>query len=187
MDFLRGGRSSFGTFILEVFSIVFGVMLAVGGNELRQHYNDQKRVEIATLSIEKELNWNKAFLEKRLPYYASMVDTLNQLIDKHGPNAAAFKMKIPGFRGVNPPLLRDSSFKTAISTQAFADFDFTKADQISMAYSFQQTYLKWIDIYLAALFNRESPTISNLRNMFSEMANVGKELQAQYERTLKVL
>ena len=187
MQFSGGGSFSFGRFVVEVFSIVFGVMLAIGGSELREHFNEQKRVEIATMSIAKELEWNKAFLEKRLPYYAAMVDTLENLIKKHGPDAHAFKTKIPGFHGINPPLLRDSSFKTAISTQAFAHFNFAKADQISMAYSFQGTYLKWIDIYLAALMNREAATISNLRQVFSEMTNIGKELNSQYEHTLKAL
>ncbi len=163
------------------------MLLALGGNELREYYNDQKRVEIATMSIKSEIEVNKKFIEKRLPYYTAMVDTLNELIAKHGKSIGAFKIKISGFHGVNPPLLRESSFNTAISTQAFADFEFHKADRISMVYSFQENYLKMIDIYLTALINRESPTIGNLRNIFSEMLNIGKELAAEYDRALAAL
>ncbi|KAA3612329.1 MAG: hypothetical protein DWQ05_20245 [Calditrichaeota bacterium] len=184
MQFFKLGNFSFGVFFIEVFSIVFGVLLALGGNEIRESYNEQQRVDAAMLSIKTEMTGNKNFIENRLPYYQSVVDTLEQVMKKHGKNASFYEVKIPGFQGINPPLLRDSSLQTAIATQAFASFEFKKADQISMVYSFQSTYLKWIDIYLNAFAVKDKPTIGMLNNLFQEMVKVGSELSATYQQTL---
>ena len=162
MQFSKHNGFSFGTFFIEVFTIIFSVLLALGVNEYRQHHNKIKMVNTALESIKIELQKNKDFLDLRLPYYISMVDTLDKLIKEHGEDTPFSSISIHGFFGINPPMLRNSSQQTAISTQAFSNIDYSLADKISWVYSFQETYLKWIYIYFDAFFNRESASIKML-------------------------
>ena len=163
------------------------MLLALALNEIRQDYNEQELVNTALNSIEIEIRKNSEFLERRLPYYNSMVDTLNKLIVIHGKDKSFLSVSIPGFNGVNPPMLRKSSFQTAIATQAFSNIDYNLADQISWVYSFQDTYLKWIYIYLNAIAVKDKVSFQRFRGMFKEMSFVWRELLSENKKVLNLL
>ena len=187
MQFFKKNNFSLGIFFVEVFSIIFGVLLALGVNELRQSHNDNQLVNTALKSISIEIQRNKDFLDNRLPYYDSMTNNIDSLININGKDVPFSEIKVPGFSGINPPLLRNSSLQTAISTQAFSNIDYSLADQISWVYSFQEIYLKWVYIYFDAFVNREIVTLKMLRNLFGEMSFVGKQIQDNYSKLLKLL
>jgi len=180
-------RFSMSIFVVEFLSIIFSVSLALGLNELRQDYNRQALVQTALRRIKLEMTRNSEFLEKRLPYYTSLVDTLDEVIRVHGKDASFMSVRIPGFSGINPPLLRNSSFQTAISTQAFSSIDYDLADQLSFAYSLQATYLKWIDIYVGAIAVKDEVSLQRIQLMFKEMAFVGHEVLSTEQAILKLL
>ena len=178
---------SLGKFIVEVSTIIFGVILALGVNEVREHYNDEEIVNTALESIQIEIQKNRDFLNIRIPYYSAMIDTLDILIKKHGANEGLWSVSVPGFTGINPPMLRNSSLQTAISTQAFSNMDYAVADNISWVYSYQETYLKWVYIYFDAFVKKDKVTIKMLQNLFKEMASVGKQLNVNYAELLNDL
>ena len=180
-------KFSLSTFLIEVFTIIFGVLLALGVNEVRNHYNDKQEVNIALESIKVELNNNKAFLDLRLPYYESMIDTIKKVISLKGKDIGFKSVSLPGFKGINPPLLRNSSLRTAISTQAFSNMEYSMANKISWVYSFQETYLKWVYIYFEAFFQSDNATLEILILIFQEMSFVGKQIYQEYEQLLDVL
>ncbi|MCA9731056.1 MAG: hypothetical protein H6696_18330 [Deferribacteres bacterium] len=180
MNSTKESGYSFGMLAIEVISIVFGVFLALAANEWRQQYNDQKKAEIAFEGIKNEMNSNKEFIEKRLPYYRAMRDTIKIILSQKGRDVGFNEVEIPGFHGINPPLLRDSALQTAISTQAFANFDFRLANKISLVYSFQENYIKWVDNYMNAFIGSESPKLRKVYSLFSEIAQVGEELAETY-------
>lgn len=185
MRFFRShGVSPIGL-LIEVVSIIFGVLIALGVNEVRQHYKQQATVDIALKSISNELTGNKQFLEQRMPYYKAMRDTLNNIIARDGADARPGK--IPGFNGINPPLLGKSSLQTAISTRAFSYMDFRKADYISRIYAFQDLYINSVDKYMTAVINNPNANIKQLRNTFGEMTIMGEELIGAYGTLLENL
>jgi len=184
MQFFKKNNFSFGILLIEVFSIIFGVLLALGVNEIRQSFNDRQLVNTAKKNISLELNRNKDFLDNRIPYYDLMSKALDSLIIVHGKDAPLSSAKVPGFYGINPPLLRNSSLQTAISTEAFSNMDYSLADQISWVYSFQETYLKWVYIYFDAFVKKESTALVMLRGLFGEMSQVGKEIYSNYTKLL---
>lgn len=187
MQFIKKENFSFGVLFIEVFSIIFGVLLALGVNEIRKSFNDKELINTALESITIEIQHNKDFLSKRLPYYNSMNTILDSLINKHGNKATFSSVSVPGFAGFNPPLLRNSSLQTAMSTQVFAKMDYNLADKISWGYSLQETYLKWIYLYLNAFANTDTITLIKARRLFGEMTNVGTELDETYSTLLKEL
>ena len=66
---------------LEMFVIVFSVLLALFLDDRRQNQNKRQLMESVTSSLRLELELNQRILEFRLPYHEARLDTFNALVD----------------------------------------------------------------------------------------------------------
>lgn len=179
-------RIPWGTLALETFSIVLGVLLALGVNEWREQRATDARVAVALHSIHAELSWNRDFLQHRLQYYARMAQTLDSLETAH-PEIPLSSMNVQGWRGLSPPVLRASSYDAAIATEALVEMDFEIANAIAQVYHVQAFYMKAVDKFLDIFVARQAADTGRMRSIFNEMTTMGNEVLQAYENVLPIL
>lgn len=173
-----------GKIFLEALMIIFSVLIALYFNNLRESARDREITEKALNAIRSEVIKNKEFVAPRVGYYSAMADTIANLISIHGKDAKG--VKIPGWRGAMPLLLRDAAFKTTISTQNFAGIPFEIAERISFHYSFQEIFGKMFEKFLYDLIDDNAPSLRKLYFMFSELKQMGGEMVESYQ-TIEVI
>ncbi|MCI0707242.1 MAG: hypothetical protein L0Y80_07155 [Ignavibacteriae bacterium] len=66
----------FGTFVLEILSVSFGVLLAIGLNEWRQNINNQALVASVLTTIRTEIEQNQAEISRALPHHEQLLKEL---------------------------------------------------------------------------------------------------------------
>lgn len=173
-------RINWAGLLLEAMSIVFAVLLALGVNEWREARREQQTVALALASIQREMEGNRLFLDRRLPYYQQVYTELDSLVAVHGEATSLRAVDVPSWRGFNPPILRRSSYEAAITTQAFSHMDFQTADALARLYSFQGFFEKLVEQVMAAALQGEYDTLREARLIFQEMNQVGGELKGYY-------
>lgn len=176
-------KINFAKLLVEVLSIVFSVLLALSLNEWMGQRKERKEVQQALQSISNELTFNQNFLKDRLIYYSAMRDTLAQLIAQQGSKAAI--EKIPGYRGLNPVLLRNSSYQVSIASQVFPHIKYELAERIALIYAIQDFHIKGFDKFLDTYMQVDQ--LGELHNLFSNWVQMSEELIRAYGQIKEVL
>lgn len=172
---------------IEVVAIFLSLSLAFLISETRQHYSNQAKAQHALTSIYREISINKKFIDDRMPYYQKMADTLRTIMENNGADMSMREVELDEFRGLLPPLIRQSSFQMALSTGAFSYIDYKMADHIGTIYSFQNFYKDIIDKYGQAFTNGNLTQVRHYRGFFAELSTVGTELVQNYQYLLSDL
>ena len=186
-EYLEKHNISAGALFIEIFSIVFAVLLALAVNEWRQARNDQKMVNAALIGIQGEIQQNKFFLENRLPYYLQMTTTIDSMLNAGHSRGNSAHDAIPGWKGLSPPLLQSSAYQATIATQAFATMDFETASSLSRLYAFQDLYYRLVDRLMAAALNGRLSDLGKVRSAFNELYSLGSELVGVYQQMLETM
>src|SRR5690349_18131128 len=104
-------------FALEMASIVASVLLALWVSDWNDHRKEAARAEDALAGIRRELGDNRSRLKESHDYYGELIATIDRLRERPSADAPTMFTQVPGWRGVQPPLLNDDVFSAALSTQ----------------------------------------------------------------------
>jgi len=124
--------------ILEIVSVVFAVLLALGLNHWREDQSNKAMAERALTTVVIEIYTNKIDLKEELSLFQRNITLLEEsrdLLEKQPKGTSTFTLKF------NMPLLNNSAWNAANSTGAVKDFDFKILMELSDIYAFQQIYL----------------------------------------------
>lgn len=123
--------------LIEIASVVFAVLLALGLNHWREDLADEALAEQALKNIVIEIRSNMRDLEAEFTDYEAQRDTLRARRQKvlDGDQEAG------GF-GYNHPILYNSAWRMANSTGAVKDLDLDVVMELSALYIMQETHQK---------------------------------------------
>ena len=188
MQFFNDEDFSWRVLAVESVVIMLSVLLGFTLNGWRQSASEQETVDAALQSIAAEARQNRNEMKRHLPYYRTMRDTLRQLAQQRGDSTNLQPSEIPGYRGVQIPLLRGSAFETARSTGALSNMEFHLADAVSSTYDYQRTYNGYLDKLTGVVVTEGFEGFETIRDwyrMFSLLYNNGVSLMGKNMRGAK--
>ncbi len=154
----KGSRSlPFQRLFLEFFSIVLGVLLALGLNEWRENRSHQSQANAALLNIKNELQSN---LEILTAIHENNTTTIKLMTENQDADSSEERKFIPGLQ------LRETAWETFLSTNVSNYVDYETVLILSETYSFQDVYKQG-----GALLTEAS------MNMAAYAAATGKEVE----------
>ena len=171
--------------IVEVLSIVLGVLLALGVNEWNEDRIHAREAKEALTSIQSELARNQKILNK---VHENNTGIINAMAQENSEGDGQF---VPGLQ------IQDTAWQAMLATGLTEHIDYKLLSSLSAAYSFQEVYrsLSYQMIQnvmttsaLAAVINKDADIPDNLflDNMELIVLTEGG-LKAHYERALETL
>lgn len=186
-------RINLSAIAIEMISIVFAVLFALGVNEWRQNRADALLAEKALDGMLSEMETNRKLFARELPGHRALLDTLmeTQAMIAAGRMSADTVMNDLHF---NPMLVRDAAWKTAMATQALIHMDFKTASLISDVYAIQKIYQDMLGGLFEtslALDNfapeKEAEQLKYIVTVISIFTQVESQLLERYESALDSL
>lgn len=174
--------------IVEIFSVVLAVMLALGANEWRQKRADQRLARIAVQNIREEILQNRDQLiriQENHRNFLARIDTL--LLQVHGEDEIVLN------RGLALGSLSSTAWNTATITQATIHMDFQMISQLSKIYELQETYSEMADdfmlkiIYSSEFYDetKARETLRSWSSFFNAILGIESALFEQYNTFLQ--
>ncbi len=145
--------------LLEIFSIIFAVLLALAVNEWRANRANEELAEKALTNIIEEMKENKKTLEVILPSHQSLSDTLKTLKQIAEKENNIDKIKTDNISFI-PAFLKSTAWETALATQAFIHIDYEKAKVISEVYTAQEAYKNLNNYFIQSTFNIDNHDVN---------------------------
>lgn len=159
-------RFSWQQLAFEVFAVVLGVTLALGANELRQHFADARRVEAATASMAAEMEQNCRRLERSLAYHRRLkaeVDSLEAAgVGASGGEAVDAMRVLSSWKGYDPAIVTSSAYETARATGALELMPYDRALGLGNYYTFIAFYQETVRDVLGAVMVSGAPTFDQV-------------------------
>ena len=173
---------------LEIASIVFAVLVALGTNAWYTHHQEQALVLDVLANVRVELETNLNAVRSALPYHQMLRDTLMHVIEEGSVDAFDLRGV---WRGAQAPALESTAYETASITQALSLMPFETASTLARVYREQAALNALFDRYLEAILTTDSRDAERLLGLVSLMAFdilLGEEaLVTRIEDTLSFL
>ncbi len=176
-------KSSASAIAIEIISIIIAVVLGFIVNEWREVTHNKSTANSALQRITSEIENNYAQLKEKQKYYLKMINALDSLETIYG-NHVFESDKIPGWAGLNPPLLSSSSYQTASTIGVFSSIDFDTADQISKAYLLQEYLQQLGATTINTIISGEFQKSRSVKLVFIVHTELVKGLMNAYQRVL---
>ena len=140
------GRIQWRPILLEAFFVVFGVVLALGANEWRQHRQLIDQAAYAQATIIDELVANRAVVEDAAMYHLTLVDSLRAYAYQSRGGAAARPSPQLFARGfVDPASVLETAWTSANATGAVQAMDYDAVLAFAGIYEAQRAYRRQSD------------------------------------------
>ncbi|MEM1097013.1 MAG: hypothetical protein AAGJ10_20645 [Bacteroidota bacterium] len=172
--------------LIESTFIVIGVAIALGANEVREYFRDQKRAEQTLSAMANELCRNYAHVSDRVAYYLPMRDTLFAVV-RETPEVRFKGSNFPQHRGAQPFFLTSAGFDVALSSTVLTHIDPNLVGQIARVYELQDMVEMLQQRFLQAVINGNLDTVAGNLSYFAESAGGGLEAKRQYEQLIPKL
>lgn len=130
---LRLGHLSLSDLLVETFSVLLGVLLALALNNAVQARQTRHKVAEAQSSIHAELEGDRKRLTVMNEYYHLINGKLDEAQKAQQPLAHCDDL--PEWKGLVTPLLMHASYDTAASSGVFADMPFEQTSRIAGVYA----------------------------------------------------
>lgn len=128
--------------LIEACFVVFGVLLALGVNQWREHLNQEQHAATALLSIRHELDVNLKAVESALTYHLHLSDTLRVFLRQTDSQTTLSYPSDRLFpRGyIAPATLLSTAWEAANATDAITSMDYGDVLLLSRIYEEQRRY-----------------------------------------------
>jgi hypothetical protein len=178
------------TLLIEVFSIVLGVLLALGVNQWRENYSNQKQAKTALQNISNEIRSNSESLKL---IHENNLATIKKMEEDQSDQTDTEAKFIPGLQ------LRETAWETFLSTGISSYVDYETVLLLSQTYSFQEIYKQTGTLLTEAALNmagyaaatgREVENIHFQKQFFDYlemMVTVEEEILKSYDMSLEHL
>ena len=167
----------------EVFVVVLGVTLALGANELRQHFADQREERVALRGIAGELAHNCERLTRAQSYHERVLAELDSvraadpgLLEGGGHEALR---ALPSWHGYNPAFVTSSAYETAQAKGALALFPYEQALGIGRYYTVIGMYQGLVRQALGVVMQTGAPTVQQIEVVLRLSAEIQSEIGPQ--------
>ncbi|MEP0546480.1 MAG: hypothetical protein ABJF88_06080 [Rhodothermales bacterium] len=167
----------------EVFVVVLGVTLALGANELRQHFVDQREERVALRGIAGEMAYNCERLTQAQTYHQRVLAELDSV---RVANASAVQgdgmiamRQMPTWRGYNPAFVTTAAYETAQAKGALALFPYEQALGIGRYYTLVEMYQGLVRQALGVVMQTGEPTLAQVEVVLRISAELQRELAPQ--------
>lgn len=183
---MRQGTHSLKIVVVEVFSIVLGVMLALAVSQWQEDRDRQEQAEIALENIERELRWNLDLLTRVHENNTATIASMDEV----DPESDEERSLIPALQ------LRETAYQTLLSAGIANFVEYELVLSLSEAYSMQGVYkqigqqLSEAAMNMAAYATVAGTTIDNqkfqeqFRAYFEMMVSAEAQLLKTYGKTL---
>jgi hypothetical protein len=177
-------RRTWWELFLQFFAVSLGVVVGTAATTWREE-RAAKAAELQALQgIANELTFNRQQMKQRVDYYSQVITDIDAAVAARGD--AAGIGDVPSFRGLNPVLLRKSSFEVSQYAQAFRRLDYQLAERIAVTYALQDwvlgAYGKWMDFILQQ--SADQIRLQAWRAALSDWVTMGRELLEAYDQIL---
>lgn len=142
---LRFEAISLGDVVLQILSVVVGILLALFIDNWSTERQQRATVETAMDAIRAELSENRVALRAHAARMADMAKR-TQVSAKNANQPPRRCYEWEEWRGIGGLNLVDAAYQTAIATQALAHMPFAQASQVSQTYGWQRYFQKGFDL-----------------------------------------
>ncbi len=186
-------RKSAATMALEVLSIVFGVLLALGVSEWAEEREKNELAEIALVNVTNELTYNLEVMVRVSENNQKTFELMKQNLDTELDDSEEDGQFIPGVQ------IRATAWEALLSSGIANYLDYSTLLALAEIYSMQSIYkemgMKIVDasISMAAMATVSSVEIDNRQFQaqffptFSMLVEMEKSLLVSYQETLDQL
>lgn len=178
------------TLAVETFSIVLGIVLALGANAWHDRRVHEAEASEALTTIRAELATNDSMLHAKLPYHGAMRDSLTALVARtHKREVAGGQLAIKNWNGLQPSQLLDDAWQTARSTQAVQYMPYHLIVGLSRTYAVQQRIGDVNRAFFGAVYTPGFATggvaaLSAMGSYLADLAATEAHLEQQYQAEL---
>jgi hypothetical protein len=177
-------RRTWWELFLQFFAVTLGVVAGAAATSWREERASKASEVQALQGIANELAFNRQQMQQRVDYYAQVITDIDAAVTARGEVAGIGD--VPSFRGLNPVLLRKSSFDVSQYAQAFRRLDYQLAERIAVTYALQDwvlnAYEKWMDFMIQR--SEDEPRLRAWRAAFNDWVIMGRELLTAYDQIL---
>jgi hypothetical protein len=142
--------------LVEFFSIVLGVLLALGLNEWRENRSHQSQANAALLNIKNELQSN---LKALTILHENNAETVKVMAENKNTDSGGERKFIPGLQ------LRETAWETFLSTNISNYVDYKTVLILSETYSMQSVYKQTGSLLAEAAMNMAAYVAANGREV----------------------
>ncbi len=140
----RRRRSLFAEVWVQVFSVVLGILLAVGVDHWRQAVKDKQVAAESIQAIRREMTGNQTQMQGAVQYQAALMESLDKILQGHSRDKtmtleefrAVWHTAAPHGLGIRVP--RHIAWDTAVAAQAPGLMDYKTRSLLSGVYQSQQ-------------------------------------------------
>ena len=179
---MSDSRIKLAPILLEAFLVVFGVVLAFFANEWRQAQVDKSNAERAVVSIQEELEGNRAGVVQSLEYHVHLLDTLGTVMSSGGPDPDN-RIFHRGF--VDPAAMVTTAWNVAQATNVVGHMDYETVLAISRMYDDQENYEHQARLVGGILY--DAMFQSGLREVYHNYRNLFSIIGTFYYRECELL
>ena len=122
-------------------------------------------------------------MEGTLAYHTMIIETsdrqlkeLSQDTLKKGFIEAGRWNLIPGWKGIENPILESAVYESGIIRNTFSDLDFTLISRVAQVYNFQKEYRNWYQMLIydqvTETLKKDDATTAEVLNMISDWSDI---------------
>ena len=164
---------------VQTFSVVLGILLALGIDDWKREREMRQNVDDALHAVHTEIEANRAALQHHR-------DHLRAVETSVAKDAAPANLRpcneYEGWNGTGTATLLNAAYQTAIATQAFAHMDFKRAQTIAAAYNLQSVYLGYLDKILDVVLRGTPMPPADCAGMIHELGSFADALDGEYQK-----
>lgn len=166
--------------LVEIVSVVFAVLVALGVDEWRQARQDRERAEAARTAVLAELRSNRDELERSAPSIDSLLARLPGVRDgvrRGEPETLQVRVDLPDFS--------DAAWETAQMTQATAHMELPWLIRVARAYQAQRLYSDLrtdvVRTFTGINSGESAASLGRLAGQLQVLRQLGRGLEAKYD------
>jgi type II secretory pathway pseudopilin PulG len=173
---------SLGDVILQIFSVVVGILLALFIDSWRTERQQQATVDTAMDAIRAELSANRIALRAHATRMFDMAKrTQESAKNANQPPRRCYEWD--QWRGIGGLNLVDAAYQAAIATQALAHMPFAQASQVAQTYGWQRYFQKGFDLN-GTLLMGNSQSLDFCVGIIEVIGHDDLQLDAEYARLI---
>lgn len=179
--------------IVETFSVVLGILLALGVNGWRERRAHDTSAREALRNIGAEIAANRSALAPQVGYHEAMRDSLHALLLAGRDRArAADPSSIAGWKGIAPTRLVDNAWQTATTTGVMQYIPYAVALRLSSCYGLQHAIddaqrAYYAVVYAPSFAAAGNSAVASMGSYLADLSVSERELAAQYDSALVLL
>jgi hypothetical protein len=176
--------------VVETFSVVLGILLALGANAWHDSIVHGAQARDALSNIRGEIAANRAAIAEKVQYHAAMRDSLDAVVARtRTASPPGGLLAIHGWNGICPLRLVDNAWQTAGATGAMQYMPFAVVLPLSRAYGLQQRVVDIQRAFYSVVYTPEFAVggvaaFASMSSFLSDLVANERQLVAQYDLAL---